>query len=123
MTEDEKMYKITFEGQSIDLPNYTLEISRKIESLNKVDEEESIEVKLQAMYSFIDDILGTEKTVKVLGEYEECDPNLINILFLSIIDEYDRPRKEYVMNRALKDYQDPRLKNALNALDKTANLD
>lgn len=117
------MYKITFEGQNIDLPNYTLEISRKIESLNKVDEEESIEVKLQAMYSFIDDILGTEKTVKVLGEYEKCDPNLINILFLSIIDEYDRPRKEYVMNRALKDYQDPRLKNALNALDKTANLD
>ena len=111
------MYKITFEGQQIDLPNYNLSIAKSIEGLDQL--EGDIEFKLKSIYDFIGEIIGAEKTNELLGEFYSADPNLINILFLTIVSEFNRPLDEHNIAQGMKTLNDPRFKTAVEAIDKT----
>lgn len=117
------MYKILFENKTIELPEYSVAIAQKIEALDEV--EGSIAVKLQAMYDFIQDIIGAEKTEEALKPFSDADPNLINILFLQIVSKYNEPLEEYrmkeatkLMDNATKVMNKPEMIKSLDAIDK-----
>ena len=118
------MYKITFDGKQVELPTYTVSLAKKIEELDKVDGD--IEFKLNAMYGFIVEVIGEEKTEELIGEFELSDPNLINILFLDILQEYNRPYDERQIEDATKEivsvFDNPRVKKAVESLDSLRKL-
>ena len=105
-----------FEGKKIDLPNYSVELALKIEDLDRV--EGTISDKMKAMYDFISEVIGIEKTEEALGEFNTSDPNLINILFLSIVNAYNKPLQDYTIKQSTQVLDNPKVKQSLDAIDK-----
>ncbi len=113
------MYKVTFEHKDIELPTYSISIAKSIAQLDEV--EGDIETKLRALYDFIASLIGEDKTKEVLKSFQEADPNMINILFLSIVNEYNKPLTDFKMEQSFKplDALDkPQVKTSLDAIEK-----
>ena len=104
-----------FEGKKIDLPNYSVELALKIEDLDRV--EGTISDKMKAMYDFIEGIVG-EQTSELIGDFDVADPNMINILFLTIVNCYNKPLTDYNIKEATKVMDNPQIKKSLEAIDK-----
>ena len=110
------MYSVNFENKKIELPNYSIDLAMKIDELDKF--EGNIADGLKAMYDFISEVIGLEKTEEVLGEFNASDPNLINILFLSIVNAYNKPLEEYTIKQSTAVLDNPKIKQSLDAISK-----
>lgn len=85
-------YEINLNGGTIKLPKYSFKIAEKLEEQEKMNAgNSSIIDKCGSMYELFEYIFGKEKVVEILGEFNDCDPNEINILYLDIIDAYNSP--------------------------------
>ena len=51
--------------------------------------------KTEILYKTLGNILGKEKVEELVGKLKECDPNDIQILFLTISNSYNKPVDEY----------------------------
>ena len=110
------MYSVNFENKKIELPKYSIDLALKIEELDNF--EGSIADGLKAMYDFISEVIGIEKTEEVLGEFNASDPNLINILFLSIVNAYNKPLQDYTIKQSTEVLDNPRLKQGIDTITK-----
>ena len=95
------MYSVILNGENIELPMYNFNVVRKMEDVELVVNNASKKYidKCKKMYSFLQEILGEEKISKVIGAFEECDPNDIHILYLSVKDCYNMPLQNYTAEK------------------------
>ena len=86
-------YSIEFKNTDIELPNYTLDIAEALEKADRANmsEAKTYREKTEIVYSTLGNILGKEKVESLVGKLKECDPNDIQILFLTIGNEYNKP--------------------------------
>ena len=110
------MYSVNFDNKKVELPKYSIELALKIEELDNF--EGSIADGLKRMYDFISEVIGLEKTEELLGEFTSSDPNLINILFLQIVNEYNKPLQDYTIKRSTQVLDNPKVKQSLDAITK-----
>ena len=122
-------YNITWEatGETIHLPDYTVDIAEKIESVMLyADTKARFRDKIKKMYDFLDKLLGKEKVVEHFGKFETCDPNDINLLFLRITDTYNRPVADYNDDKIVEKLdktQIDKLSKIVDSADKIKNFD
>ena len=122
-------YSITWEatGETIHLPDYTVDIAEKIESVMLyADTKARFRDKIKKMYDFLDKLLGKEVVVGQFGKFENCDPNDINLLFLKITDAYNRPVSDYNEDKIVEKLdktQIDKLSKIVDSADKIKNLD
>ena len=122
-------YSITWEatGETIHLPEYTVDIAEKIESVMLyADTKARFRDKIKKMYDFLDKLLGKEVVVGQFGKFENCDPNDINLLFLKITDAYNRPVSDYNEDKIVEKLdktQIDKLSKIVDSADKIKNLD
>ena len=122
-------YSITLEatGETIHLPDYTVDIAEKIESVMLyADTKARFRDKIKKMYDFLDKLLGKEVVVGQFGKFENCDPNDINLLFLKITDAYNRPVSDYNDDKIVEKLdktQIDKLSKIVDSADKIKNLD
>ena len=122
-------YNITWEatGETIHLPDYTVDIAEKIESVMLyADTKARFRDKIKKMYDFLDKLLGKEVVVGQFGKFETCDPNDINLLFLKITDAYNRPVSDYNEDKIVEKLdktQIDKLSKIVDSADKIKNLD
>jgi hypothetical protein len=96
-------YSIEMNGNIIELPKYTISVMEKLEQLEKNSNSPgSAKSKLQAMYNFLCDLVGKDKVEEVIGKFTDADPNDINIAYLSIVKEYNKPLNDYEMSEGLE---------------------
>jgi hypothetical protein len=96
-------YSFEINGNVIELPKYTISTMEKIEQLEKnSNSSASAKSKLQAMYNFLCDLVSKDKVEEVIGKFVEADPNNINIAYLSIVKEYNKPLNDYEMADGLE---------------------
>ena len=90
-------YTIEFKDIDLELPNYNLDIAEALEKADKANmsESKSYREKTEILYNTISNILGKDKVVELVGKLKECDPNDIQILFLTIGHSYNKPVDEY----------------------------
>ena len=77
------------------------------------------------MYELVCDLLGQENCEKALGKFNNVDPNELNILYLSIVQVYNKPLTSFNQATALDDIdlsQYDKLIDFINAMDKAKNL-
>ena len=99
-------YRVTINNQTFDLPKKTIAITQKVEEIDAVSENLSIEptIRFEMMYSFIASVIGITNTRKILGSsVAKCDTNEILIITKSIIDVYNSPIKRYNDTKKLDD--------------------
>ena len=85
-------YTIEFKDIDLELPNYNLDIAEALEKADRTNmSEKPYRDKTEILYKTLGDILGKDKLESMVGKLKECDPNDIQILFLTIGNEYNKP--------------------------------
>ena len=119
-------YTANFEGNIIELPDYTFNIADKLERQESVNSGNSkLKDKCKSMYDLITDLIGTELITTLLGKYNESDPNRINILYLSIINAYNKPLQDFSessVDDKINKEQIDKIVSLVSALEKAQNI-
>lgn len=97
-------YTIEMNGNVLELPKYTISVMEKIEQVEKKTNSASgsMKSKLQGLYNFLCDLIGTDDVENAIGKFEDSDPNEINIAYLSVIREYNRPLSDFEIKQGLE---------------------
>ena len=89
-------YTVIYNGQSYDMPNYSIKISEKLEEIELLNRgNQKFRDKCKKMYDFIGEILTKQVVNELIGKFEDSDPNKINILYLEIVKSYNKPLMDY----------------------------
>lgn len=119
-------YTANFEGNIIELPDYTFNIADKLERQESVNSGNSkLKDKCKSMYDLITDLIGTELITTLLGKFNESDPNRINILYLSIINAYNKPLQDFSessVDDKINMEQIDKIVSLVSALEKAQNI-
>lgn len=98
-------YSIDYDGKTYELVNYTVDIASKIDSVTTVlASERPISDKLKLMYKTITELIGVQETETLLKPLNQADPNAINIVFMKIVSEYEKPATEFKKERSRESY-------------------
>ena len=112
-------YSVVHNGVTCLLPEFTRRVKKKIDEVNEKISNVTIplDTRIDTMYAFLQESVGEENLAKALGseDLDEVDMNDVNILYLKIVKEYDRPLEEF--NRPEMSAES---KKALQDLDKAA---
>lgn len=87
-------YSFVFKGKTYELPNYNVEMVRKLEELDARGANASASEQLQLLYNYVNETLGEEVTNTILGDFDNADPNEINMIYMDIVNAYHRPLEE-----------------------------
>ena len=91
-------YTVKHNGATYDLPVFTRGMKKKIDEVNEkiTNPESPVDDRVDALYGFVADVLGEENVAKALGttDPDKMDLNELNILYIRITREYDRPVRE-----------------------------
>lgn len=91
-------YAVKHNGAAYILPVFTRGMKKKIDEVNEkiANPESPVDDRVDALYGFVADVLGEENVAKALGttDPDEMDLNELNILYIRITREYDRPVRE-----------------------------
>ena len=119
-------YTANFEGNIIELPDYTFNIADKLERQESVNSGNGkLKDKCKSMYDLITDLIGTELTTTLLRKFNESDPNRINILYLSIINAYNKPLQDFSessVDDKINMEQIDKIVSLVSALEKAQNI-
>lgn len=114
------MYSFKFEGKKVELPDYTVDLLQELDELDNGTYDSKYD-QLRAMYDFSKKLIG-EQMDELIGDFASADPNLINILFLSILREYNRPLTEFSIKDSVKELESPEIKDAINTIGKVVEM-
>ena len=87
-------YSFVFKGKTYELPNYNVEMVRKLEELDERGANASASEQLQLLYNYVNETLGEEVTNTILGDFDNADPNEVNMIYMDIVNAYHRPLEE-----------------------------
>lgn len=113
-------YKVNHNGVNCILPVFTRGIKKKIDETNEKlsNVEILIDDRIDSMYEFLKEAVGEENLNKALGsdDLDEIDLNDLNILYLKITKEYDKPLTDF--NKPEIDAETKKLFQEVNSLAK-----
>ena len=119
-------YNINYNDTVVTLPKYSLKIAEMLEQQDKINSSPiKFREKCKTMFTTLENIIGNEKISELLGKFEECDPNDINLLYLSVIKAYGEPLNSYNTDsvyNSLNDMQVDKLTRLMEALEKANKL-
>ncbi len=116
-------YKVNHNGVNAVLPSFSLGVKKRIdETTEKIaDSETGIDMKVEGLYDFLKEAIGDETLEKMLGtnDIEAIDLNDLNILYMKITKEYEKPVNEFkkpvLDNETRKMFQD--ISNVAKSID------
>ena len=119
-------YNINYNDTVVTLPKYSLKIAEMLEQQDKINSSPiKFREKCKTMFTTLENIIGNEKISELLGKFEECDPNDINLLYLSTVKAYGEPLNSYNTDsvyNSLNDMQVDKLTRLMDALEKANKL-
>ena len=119
-------YNINYNDTVVTLPKYSLKIAEMLEQQDKINSSPiKFREKCKTMFITLENIIGNEKISELLGKFEECDPNDINLLYLSTVKAYGEPLNSYNTDsvyNSLNDMQVDKLTRLMDALEKANKL-
>ena len=119
-------YNINYNDTVVTLPKYSLKIAEMLEQQDRINSSPiKFREKCKTMFTTLENIIGNEKISELLGKFEECDPNDINLLYLSTVKAYGEPLNSYNTDsvyNSLNDMQVDKLTRLMDALEKANKL-
>ena len=119
-------YTVHYNDTVVELPKYSLKIAEMLEQQDKINSSPiKFREKCKTMFTTLENIIGNEKISELLGKFEECDPNDINLLYLSVVKAYGEPLNSYNTDsvyNSLNDMQVDKLTRLMDALEKAKKL-
>mgnify|MGYP003287575480 FL=1 len=117
-------YSIEFDGANYDLVPYSFGISDKLEKVDAFNESNAtVREKCKKMYDLESEIIGKDTFESDFGKFEDVDPNVLNILWLKIIDAYEKPLTDFQTERRSQTLDDVEADKVLKVLETLGNVD
>lgn len=117
-------YSIEFDGANYDLVPYSFGISDKLEKVDAFNEgNATVREKCKKMYDLESEIIGKDTFESDFGKFEDVDPNVLNILWLKIIDAYEKPLTDFQTERRSQTLDDVEADKVLKVLETLGNVD
>lgn len=92
-------YKVEHNGSSCILPAFTRNVKKRVDGVNErlADTGIPLDDRVSSLHEFLTETVGEETLTRMLGsaDMDEIDLNDMNILYLKIAKEYDRPVADY----------------------------
>lgn len=119
-------YTMNYNNQLFEVPSYNFSIAEIIEKQEMINGSKSkFKDKCKSMYTTLCSILGETRVEELIGKFESCDPNEINILYLKLIDAYNEPLKDCQndnISSKLENLHIDKLTSLIDALDKASRM-
>lgn len=94
-------YSIVHCGKTYELEPYSIRIADEVEKVGAKNASNiTMREKCKGLYDFIVAVIGKDATKEVCGELSSSDPNELNIVFLKIVNAYNKPLYEYQSEQA-----------------------
>lgn len=118
------MYSIVFNGTEVNLPKYNFTIANKIEEIEISNNNASkkFKDKCNLMYKFEYELIGKQQLSELIGDFNDCDPNDINLLYLSIVASYQKPIADYNSEATESKMNDANLSKFLEVLNAVSSI-
>jgi hypothetical protein len=118
------MYSIVFNGTEVNLPKYSFTIATKIEEIEISNNNASkkFKDKCNLMYKFESELIGKQQLSELIGDFNDCDPNDINLLYLSIVASYQKPIADYNSEATESKMNDANLSKLLEVLNVVSSI-
>lgn len=118
------MYSIVFNGTEVNLPNYSFTIANKIEEIEISNNNagKKFKDKCNLMYKFESELIGKQQLSELIGDFNDCDPNDINLLYLKIVASYQKPITDYNSEATESKMNDANLSKLLEVLNAVSNI-
>lgn len=118
------MYSIVFNGTEVNLPKYSFTIANKIEEIEISNNNASkkFKDKCNLMYKFESELIGKQQLSDLIGDFNDCDPNDINLLYLSIVASYQKPIADYNSEATESKMNDANLSKLLEVLNVVSSI-
>lgn len=117
-------YKVEHNKVNCILPTFTREVKRKMDAVNEQisNTDMPLDDRIDTMYGFLEEVIGEEALSRALGsnDLDEIDLNDVNILYLKVAKEYDRPVMEF--NKPVLDADTKRMLQEVTNAAKSMNL-
>lgn len=87
------MYVIVYNDKEIELPKYSFVIAEKLEAIELSNKQETkkFKEKCRMMYNFEKELIGEDTLKEIVGDFDTCDPNDINLVYKGIVNCYNQP--------------------------------
>lgn len=122
-------YSFVYQKKTYELPAYNVEMVRKLETLDEQCVNISRSEQVQLLYNYVNDTLGEEVTKELLSDFENSDPNEVNVIYSSIVNAYNKPLEQYElkereseMKENFKAVQSEKIVDLMNALSKASEM-
>lgn len=118
------MYSIVFNGTEVNLPKYSFTIANKIEEIEISNNNASkkFKDKCNLMYKLESELIGKQQLSELIGDFSDCDPNDINLLYLSIVASYQKPITDYNSEATESKMNDANLSKLLEVLNVVSSI-
>lgn len=108
------MYDFIYNGETYELPKYTLKIADLIEKSNGSTLKETIRKKIDA----IKELIGEDFVLQKIGNINDCDVNVVNSIFENIKDTYNQVSERTAINLMNKRMDDLEVDKLASLVDK-----
>lgn len=118
------MYSIVFNGTEVNLPNYSFATASKIEEIEISNNNagKKFKDKCNLMYKFESELIGKQQLSELIGDFNDCDPNDINLLYLKIVASYQQPIADYNSEATESKMNDANLSKLLEVLNAVSSI-
>lgn len=116
------MYDFIYNGETYELPRYTLKIADLIGKSNGSTLKETIKRKID----IIKELVGEDFVSQEIGNINDCDVNVVNSIFENIKDTYNRVSERTaidLMNRRMDDLEVDKLASLVDKIDVISSLE
>jgi hypothetical protein len=116
------MYDFIYNGETYELPKYTLKINDLIEKSIGSTLKETIRRKIDA----IRELLGEDFVSQEIGNVNECDINVVNSIFEDIKETYNQVSERTaidLINKRMDDLEIDKLASLINKIDTISSLE
>lgn len=108
------MYDFIYNGETYELPKYTLKIADLIGKSNGSTLKETIKRKIDA----IKELIGEDFISQEIGNINDCDVNVVNSIFENIKDTYNQVSERTAIDLINKRMDDLEIDKLASLVDK-----
>lgn len=116
-------YSFIHNGIKIELPSYNFDTDDKISSLtDEISKGGSLRKISKKIFDFCEELIGNEKIIEVIGEFDSCDPNELQILYKEILTTYAEPLVSYEQEKLSDMYDFDAIEKVMDVAERAQNF-
>lgn len=116
-------YSIVHSGKAIELPRYSFAIDDDIANLTAgINRGGGVRKTCKLMYDFLVELLGSDEVTDLVGAFDDCDPNDLQIVVKEVLSAYAEPLVAYDQDKLDELYNIDKIEQVVDVAERAQTL-